>query len=199
MFWIPLCLIAVVIYGISSVSRSIGEEKVEKARRSRDAVSEAFTDSVFAPQLEQELRKRYKGQYDDCFRRICDFVGEKPASDDKHPLIQHWEDWAVASEMCSRGKLPSCMALYGAGQLTPTPANQSELIFAEKFMLKLESELQKAGVRTFLLYETDNPCLEQSHCVYRDFIDRYGYGHSNFGGSRLRWVNSSVYSLEYFS
>ena len=178
MFWIPLCAVVGLFYYIYACADAVKTGAYQREANKLNKISSAFRTRVSDDELEERLREKYDGKYSMCFDTICDFVGCKPETQDKYPLINHWEIMARAAEMSRHGKLPSMM-LFGALN-NMIFKDRGTLAWYEKYLLSLEDAMCKAGVRTFIVCECrtqdSNGVTSCTPVRLRDYVAKFGYG-----------------------
>lgn len=191
MFWIPVGVIVIIVMLVYRCYQEIAPGSMQNTLKKEEQISDAFYKRVFNGDLNRELQKKYKqDDYQGNFKVICDFMGRKPVTDNKHPFITEWQSMAMATELCKTGHLPAS-ALFG--RITMPSDERWERDFLEEFWLKVESELQKRGVKTFLVYITPD---NRSFYKLSEFRRKFGNGKTAPGG-RVVWVNISEYVLKY--
>ena len=196
MFWIPICAIIGIFYYIHACADAAKTGRYNAEVNRQNEIASSFRQRVQDDGFEARMREKYDGKYSACYETICDFVGCKPDTPEVYPLINHWDIMARAAVMSKSGRLPFMM-LYG--ELNNMIYKDNGIrAWHEKYLLRLESELRRSGVNTFVVCEcktTDakgNPAY--APVKLKDYVERYGYGKTT-NSVPLKFVQLSNCSL----
>ncbi len=199
MFWIPICALILFFYFIYACVNTAQTGAVKRDDIRRTELRNNFDAQLTDRTLEEAVKHNYDKQYFKAQEAVYRFVGEPCITDEKFPICLECEQWAMAVDMCGRGKLPWSMIIWDLNSKTYT---RGEREFTDKYLLKLEEELCKAGRKTAIVLErggynfTTNK-NESQHYLLRDFVRQHGYG-CTIRGDRMYWAQFSIYALEYF-
>lgn len=196
MFWIPVCVIVIFIYYILFCRNSILEGKAEYQSTKNEEMYNNFLHAAKDYVLEEQVKKKYANNFNASQKAVCNFVGEQLDNTKQYELILQLDEWAVAAEMSKQGKLPSMM-LFENKNIKSTDVDAR--CFGEKYLLKLESELQKAGTKTFLVLLREDKTSDSytiKHEKLESYIKKNGYGKTLYS-DKIQWVQNTVYALEY--
>ena len=178
MFWVPICALIGIFYYIRACADAAKTGRYNYEVNRQNEIASAFRKRVQDDTLEAQMREEYDDKYSKCYETICDFVGCKPDTTETYPLINHWNVMARAVEMSKSGRLPFMML---HGELNDMIYKDSGIrAWHEKYLLRLESELRRAGVNTFVVCEckTKDEKGEPAYVPVRlsDYVKKYGHG-----------------------
>lgn len=183
MFWLPIASLAAAVHGAVSVKNGISNARRKSLSEAKHRDFCRFTMAMEDKELEASLREKYNKKYDLAYDTVFGFVGVE-LDRSKHPLIHKIIEWAIAAEMASVGKLPFMMSF---GDMNVITHSREEHIFVEKFFLALEKALQKNGVDTFIVYETDYGVDKLA-----DFVEANGFGKTQEGlANQYLWADTT--------
>lgn len=198
MFWIPICALVLLFCFMFSCIDAAKTGAVKRDDIRRTELRNNFDAQLTDRALEDTVKREYEKQYSKAREAVDRFVGEPCVTTEEYPLILECEQWAMAAEMCRQGKLPWSMVIWDLNSKTYT---RGEREFTEKYLLKLEEELCRAGRKTAVVLERGGynhitNKEESQHWLLRDFVRQYGFGCTTRSDC-MHWAQFSIYALEY--
>ena len=197
MFWVPVFTIVLIIYMLGLYLGAIRGIKFRRISRLQDKIKQAFLDQVIDKELEKTITEKYKDWRNapSWTETVFQFVGCTPKKTDylykNIPM-----NWAVTAEMCQQGKLPWKVAEdFCDYMLSYSSKTKTERIFYERFLLRVEQELRKAGVQTFVMY-IEGSSINDKRYRLRDFVREHGYGNT-IVHPHFVFANIDLHSIDY--
>lgn len=183
--WIAVIVVVGIIYAI----RRAKYDAKEYARRAeQDAISSSMTSfyKKTTPNYDvrQEIDMRvHQNKYDGRREKIVkDFMNDDDPVWDKFTLAIF--DPAACIIAARHGKVYSCRIDTPSDELV----GPRSLELTERFVLKIEEELQKNGVRTFII---GNYPGGENYVPVREYVKEHG-----FGSKKERWLKYTFANLD---
>ena len=154
MFWIPICFIVCVIWGIRLGAATVKENNDRAAKEERDARCDRFRAQYCDRDLEEVLNKKLF-HIEDRVKVICDLMGY---TDDWAAFARKDRDAALLVELAKAGKVHWLTAVGSHGMLARWLFNQPDknIQYNIRFLKALEALMRNNGILTsIVVYCTD--------------------------------------------
>lgn len=197
MVWIPICFVAVIVYTIRAFYEAAQEGKrVNKESAFKSSCSLFYNAVELSPKQRNEIDNRLFRNRAEEGRVIYEFMGD---GDDEWKLFSGIPSPAYMALSAEKyGKLyDSSRIIYmrrlpGKKGRWPDPEKDSAMM--EKFLLRVEEELNKHGVHTEIVA---NYTSEHNYSSVREHVKTCGYGNHR-PNVEYRWSNTT-YQWEEFN
>lgn len=154
MFWIPISVIAIIIWYIVSLSNGVKAAQYDREyQQKRNAVA-AFRSLVTDEDLERELRWQFDDHKIDCNAVVRAFMGGDSKWDDYTGGNAYGRRKAEMVLMAQKGKFPGITSSFSLGVTNPKShfSNEQWTSMNVEYLLRLEKELRQQLGRNVVLY-----------------------------------------------
>ena len=187
MFWIPLFVVASIIFIIRNANNANIKNRLDKKLISHESHYRVFANITRLTSEEKwEIEQKTK-RFDDRIKVVHEFMNDQDKLWDAFTGCSHAAQIVLAAKM---GKLYTDPFYDQTIPFTIRPkvcSIRTAYEMTEKFLLKIESELNNHGVVTTLVANYDGKNYES----VRSHVRRFGYI-ENPGRVSFRWSNSLI-------
>lgn len=154
MFWIPISVIAIMIWYVVYLSNDLKSAQYDREyKQQRDAVA-AFRSLATDEDMERELRWQFDDYKIDCNAVVRSFMGGDNKWDDYTGGNAYGRRKAEMVLMAQKGKFPGITSSFSLGVTNPKSrfSNEQWTSMNVEYLLHLEKELRQRLGRNVILY-----------------------------------------------
>ena len=154
MFWIPISVIAIIIWYVVYLSNGLKSARYDREyQQKRNAVS-AFRSLTTDEDMERELRWQFDDNKIDCNAVVRAFMGGDRKWDDYTGGNAYGRRKAEMVLMAQKGKFPGITSSFSLGVTNPKSrfSNEQWTSMNVEYLIRLEKELRQRLGRNVVLY-----------------------------------------------
>ena len=154
MFWIPISVIAIIIWYVVYLSNGLKSARYDREYQQKRSAVSAFRSLTTDEDMERELRWQFDDNKIDCNAVVRAFMGGDRKWDDYTGGNAYGRRKAEMVLMAQKGKFPGITSSFSLGVTNPKSrfSNEQWTSMNVEYLIRLEKELRQRLGRNVVLY-----------------------------------------------